>query len=147
MVERLIKSLLALSIGTVLVPAAYAGDGTLRVVATNVKSDQGSIVVWVYDNADSWLGDGWRTQKVTAVAGNRKDDSVTVELDLPPGGYALSVFQDLENDGKLARNFIGIPKEPAGMSNNLRPKFGPPRYKDAKFTIRDAPVEQRIELR
>lgn len=142
-----IKPLIALSMCTALAPAAFAGDGTLRVVATNVKSDQGSIVVWVYDDADKWLGDGWRTQKVTSVAGNRKDDSVSVELDLPPGEYALSVFQDLENDGKLARNFIGIPKEPAGLSNNLRPKFGPPRFKDAKFTIGDALVEQRIELR
>lgn len=141
------KSLIALALSAVVAPAGFAAAGTLRVVATNVKSDQGSIVVWVYDNADKWLGDGWRTQKVTAVAGNRKDDSVTVELDLPPGDYALSVFQDVENDGKLARNFIGIPKEPAGLSNNLRPKFGPPRFKDAKFTVGDALVEQRIELR
>lgn len=141
------KSLIALALSAVVAPAGFAAAGTLRVVATNVKSDQGSIVVWVYDDADKWLGDGWRTQKVTAVAGNRKDDSVTVELDLPPGDYALSVFQDVENDGKLARNFIGIPKEPAGLSNNLRPKFGPPRFKDAKFTVGDGLVEQRIELR
>lgn len=141
------NSSIALALFATLVPATFAAAGTLRVVATNVKSDQGSIVVWVYDDADKWLGDGWRTQKVTAVAGNRKDDSVTVELDLPPGEYALSVFHDAENDGKLARNFIGIPKEPAGLSNNLRPKFGPPRFKDAKFTVADALVEQRIELR
>jgi uncharacterized protein (DUF2141 family) len=126
--------------------AALAGEGTLRVVAADVRSDRGSIVVWVYDNADNWLSDRWRTRKAVAVAGNRADDSVTVQLDLPPGEYAFSVFQDLDDDGKLARNFIGIPKEPAGLSNNVRPKFGPPRYKDAKFTIGDTPVEQRIEL-
>ena len=41
-----------------------------------------------------------------------------------------------------------IPKEPAGLSNNARPRFGPPRYKDAKFAITtDALVEQKIELR
>jgi uncharacterized protein (DUF2141 family) len=141
------KSLAALALIATLVPAGIVAAGTLRVVATNVKSDEGSIIVWVYDDADKWLGDGWRTQKATPVAGNRKDDSVIIELDLPPGEYALSVFQDLENDGKLARNFIGIPREPAGLSNNLRPKFGPPRFKDAKFTVGDAAVEQRIELR
>jgi uncharacterized protein (DUF2141 family) len=126
---------------------APAGQSALRVVATNVKSDQGTIVVWVYDNADHWLSDRWRTQKAVAVPGNRTDDSVTLELDLPPGDYAFSVFQDLDDDGKLARNFIGIPKEPAGLSNNLRPKFGPPKFADAKFTIGDDPVEQRIALR
>lgn len=118
----------------------------LRVVATNVKSDEGSFIVWVYQDADTWLGDKWRTQKVVKVAGNRSDGTISVEIALPPGEYALSVFQDVNDDGKLARNFIGIPKEPAGLSNNLRPKFGPPRFKDAKFTVGDAPVEQRIEL-
>jgi len=119
----------------------------LRVVATNVKSDQGKIYIWVYDKKDDWLSDRYRTQKTITVAGNRTDDAVTMELLLPAGEYALSVFQDVNDDGKLARNFIGIPKEPAGLSNNLRPRFGPPKYKDAKFNLTvGAMVEQKIAL-
>jgi uncharacterized protein (DUF2141 family) len=119
----------------------------LRVVATNVKSDQGKIYIWVYDKKDDWLSDRYRTQKSVTVAGNRTDDTVTTELLLPAGEYALSVFQDVNDDGKLARNFIGIPKEPAGLSNNLRPRFGPPKYKDAKFNLTvGAMVEQKIAL-
>ena len=119
----------------------------LRVVATNVKSDQGKIYVWVYDKKDDWLSDRYRTQKSIKVAGNRTDDTVTLDLLLPAGEYALSVFQDVNDDGKLARNFIGIPKEPAGLSNNTRPRFGPPKYKDAVFTVTvDSLVEQKIEL-
>jgi len=119
----------------------------LRVVATNVKSDQGKIYLWVYDKKDDWLSDRYRTQKSVTVAGNRTDDTVTTELLLPAGEYALSVFQDVNDDGKLARNFIGIPKEPAGLSNNLRPRFGPPKYKDAKFNLTvGAMVEQKIAL-
>ena len=107
----------------------------LRVIATNVESDKGQVIVWVYDNKDDWLSDRYRTFKSVKVAGNRVGDSVTLELLLPPGEYALSVFQDLDDDTKLKSNFIGLPKEPAALSNNLRPKFGPPRYKDAAFTI------------
>ncbi len=129
-----------------------AADGAdlaanLRVVATNVKSDQGKIYIWVYDQKDDWLSDRYRTQKSVTVAGNRTDDTVTMELLLPAGEYALSVFQDVNDDGKLARNFIGIPKEPAGLSNNLRPRFGPPKYKDAKFNLTvGTMVEQKIAL-
>jgi uncharacterized protein (DUF2141 family) len=129
-----------------------AADGAdlaanLRVVATNVKSDQGKIYIWVYDQKDDWLSDRYRTQKSVTVAGNRTDDTVTMELLLPAGEYALSVFQDVNDDGKLARNFIGIPKEPAGLSNNLRPRFGPPKYKDAKFNLTAGTlVEQKIAL-
>ena len=119
----------------------------LRVVATNVKSDEGKIYVWVYDKKDDWLSDRYRTQKSVKVAGNRANDRVTVELLLPAGEYALSIFQDVNDDGKLARNFIGIPKEPSGLSNNVRPRFGPPKYKDSTFTVTvDALAEQKIAL-
>lgn len=128
-------------------PSLSAAGPNLRVTATNLQSDEGSFIVWVYDNPDSWLSDRWRTQKILRIAGNRADDAISVELTLPPGEYALSVFQDLNDDGKLERNFIGLPKEPAGLSNNLRPKFGPPKFEDAKFTVSDVPAEQRIELR
>lgn len=127
--------------------ALAADTSNLRVVATNVKSDQGKLYVWVYDKKDDWLSDRYRTQKSVAVAGNRTGDRITVELLLPAGEYALSVFQDVNDDGKLERNFIGMPKEPAGLSNNLRPKFGPPKYKDAAFTVKVAEtVEQKIAL-
>jgi uncharacterized protein (DUF2141 family) len=127
--------------------ALAADDANLRVVATNVKSDQGKLYVWVYDKKDDWLSDRYRTQKSVPVAGNRQGDKVTVELLLPAGEYALSIFQDVNDDGKLERNFIGLPKEPAGLSNNLRPKFGPPKYKDAAFPVTAGPVtEQKIEL-
>jgi uncharacterized protein (DUF2141 family) len=127
--------------------AVAADDVNLRVIATNVKSDQGKLYVWVYDKKDDWLSDRYRTQKSVAVAGNRSGDKVTLELLLPAGEYALSIFQDVNDDGKLERNFIGIPKEPAGLSNNLRPKFGPPKYKDAAFPVTVGSVtEQKIEL-
>ena len=129
--------------------AATAADGpNLRVVATNVKSDEGKLYVWVYDKKDDWLSSRYRTQKGVEVAGNRAGDRITVELLLPAGEYALSVFQDINDNGKLESNFIGIPKEPAGLSNNLRPRFGPPKYKDATFTVTAGAVtEQKIALR
>lgn len=125
-------------------PGAFAE--TLRVVVGNVQDERGSIVVQVYDSPDRWLGEQiFRVEKVT-VAGNRSGDSVTVELTLPAGEYALSVYQDTDGNGKMARNFVGLPKEPAGLSNNIVPRFGPPKYKDAKFELRGAPAEQRIKL-
>jgi uncharacterized protein (DUF2141 family) len=40
-----------------------------------------------------------------------------------------------------------MPKEPAGLSNNLRPRFGPPKYQDASFTVTAGVVtEQKIAL-
>lgn len=127
--------------------APALGITAVRVVATGIKTDQGKVCVWVYDKKDDWLSDRYRTQKCVAVAGNRQGDRLTLELELPAGEYALSVFQDENDDGKLQSNFLGIPKEPAGLSNNVRPRFGPPKYRDATFKLAPGEiVEQKIAL-
>ncbi len=138
-----------ISAALLLASAATAAEGpNLRIVATNIMSDEGKLYVWVYDKKDDWLSNRYSTQKSVKVAGKRAGDRITVELLLPAGEYALSVFQDVDDDGKLKRNFIGIPKEPAGLSNNLRPRFGPPKYRDAAFTVAAGAVtEQKIALR
>lgn len=42
---------------------------------------------------------------------------VSVQLDLPAGEYLFSFYHDINNNGKLDTNFLGIPKEPFGFSN------------------------------
>ena len=52
---------------------------------------------------------------------------------LPPGKYALSCFHDLNGNGKLDTNWMGIPNEPYGFSNNARPQFRAPKWAEAAF--------------
>jgi outer membrane protein len=54
---------------------------------------------------------------------------------IPPGEYALLVFFDENNNGRLDKNFIGIPNEPLGFANQYQPK-GPPSYQRATFTLK-----------
>lgn len=55
----------------------------------------------------------------------------------PPGRYAVSVYQDVNGNGRLDRNILGIPKEPAGASNNPKPHFGPPAFDECAFQLGD----------
>lgn len=48
---------------------------------------------------------------------------------------AVKVFQDLNNDQKLNTNSIGFPKEPWGVSNNVKPFLGPPNFQKMLFTV------------
>ena len=57
-----------------------------------------------------------------------------VLTDIPAGEYALLVYYDENENLKIDKNFIGIPTEPLGFSNNYRPK-GPPSYSRAAFTL------------
>lgn len=54
---------------------------------------------------------------------------------LKPGTYAVSLFEDKNSDGKLNTNFIGIPSEGFGVSNNPKVKNRPPKFKEASFDL------------
>jgi uncharacterized protein (DUF2141 family) len=52
---------------------------------------------------------------------------------LPPGRYAVSVYLDENGNRKLDTNWLGMPKEAVGVSNNPRGRMGPPRFEDSVF--------------
>ena len=64
---------------------------------------------------------------------------------LPSGRYSIRVMHDLDGNGKLNTNMVGMPREPWGFSNNAKGSFGPPSWKDAVFEV-SGDTEQRIEL-
>ncbi|GEM_PF-1454345 len=55
---------------------------------------------------------------------------------LPEGAYAVALFQDLDENGRINKNFLGIPTEPYGFSNDVRPKFSAPPFERARFYLR-----------
>ena len=47
--------------------------------------------------------------------------------------YAIAVFHDLNSNGKLDKNALGLPQEPYGFSNNARNTFSAPSFSQASF--------------
>lgn len=131
----LMLSIFFLSSGFLLVE-----NDTLRVEVTNFENKT-STKVWisVFSEKD-FLEKSIQTKSIIA-SGNK----VIVEFDLPPGEYEVSTYQDINSNSRLDRYFIGKPKEPYGFSNNVKP-FGPPNYKDCKFTLANSPKSISISL-
>jgi len=121
--------------------------GIVMVEISGLKDASGNVYIAVYDSDSSWLGDKTVMTKAVAIADALDGDLVRAELQLPMGDYALSAFFDVDNDGKLDANFIGMPKEPIAMSNNAMAKFGPPKYSDAVFTLGAEPIIQSMTMR
>ena len=46
----------------------------------------------------------------------------------------------LKRIGKLDTNFLGIPKEPYGFSNEKKGRFGPPKFKEVSFTLNKSSI-------
>jgi uncharacterized protein (DUF2141 family) len=66
---------------------------------------------------------------------------------VPKGEYAVAVFADMNGNGMLDSNFIGIPKEPVGVSRDAKGRFGPPKFADAAFKVGEGATALTIELK
>lgn len=66
---------------------------------------------------------------------------------LPFGEYAIAVYHDKNENGKIDTNFLGIPKEDYGFSNNARGRFGPASWQDSKFKVEDNFYSTSIKIK
>lgn len=108
-----------------------------------VNKNDGKMRLSVFDSKKAWLkrpmiGEWYDIETTEGV--------MSIVVELPAGEYAFHVFQDLDDNDKMKTNFIGIPKEPTGVSRDAKGKFGPPKYKDAVVTIGEEPVTLPINL-
>jgi uncharacterized protein (DUF2141 family) len=77
-----------------------------------------------------------------------KADSFTAVVPDPPSGkYAVSSYVDTNKNGRLDKNFLGVPKEMYGLSNDARGMFAPPAFSVTAFDIGASAVTQTIHLR
>lgn len=102
---------------------------TLTIEIDGIKKQKGAVLVMLCNSEASFLekGEGF-TAKVSG-------EKVIATYSVPKGEYAFSFFHDKNSNGKFDTNFIGIPTEPYGFSNNAKGFMGPPSYEKAKFTV------------
>lgn len=120
-------------------------DTTVTINLHGVASNEGQLVVTAFDSKKNWLKRPFATTTVSAA--DVTDDGVLIAvLELPPGDYAINAYHDLDSNGKMKTNFIGIPKEPTGVSNDAKGRFGPPKFKDAVLLVTEEPRSVEINL-
>lgn len=132
-----------------MVPAGAAAEPAARngmhVVVSGLRNDSGQIVCELYASPETFLKGANRAVARTSapIAGR----SAACEFaDIPPGQYAISVFHDENGNGKLDTNFLGIPREGVGTSNNPKGHFGPPRFAEASFQYSGGRLEMTIRV-
>ena len=67
-------------------------------------------------------------------------------INLPEGTYAIALFVDANENLKIDKNFLGIPKEQYGFSNNAMGKLSGPSFEQAKFQVKGSAI-QNIKLK
>ncbi len=105
----------------------------LTIKIENIGVIEGSIRIGVFNTKKNFLK---REAAIKHYYINVENTTEIIEInDLPKGDYAFSLFHDENSDDKCNLNFLGIPKEPYGFSNNIKPKFSAPSFEDCKFSL------------
>jgi len=115
---------------------------TIEIEITNIESSEGQIRIGLYNTEENWLKKPFRAVTIKIENGKSK----AMFDDVPKGIYAISLYHDENDNGQLDTNFLGIPKEDTGASNDAPANFGPPTWENAKFEITEATTKQTIKL-
>lgn len=121
-----------------------SGNGKLTVIITGFSNEEGNCRFaldnskFVYERDDTvWIG------KVLPIVNKQ----VVVVIDsIKYGEYAVRVFHDENKNEIVDTNFLGIPTEDYGYSNNVSSWFGPPSWERAKFIFNKPEMTIEIEV-
>jgi len=140
------KIIAAAALSMIAIPA---WADSLTVTVTNI-TERGEMHLAIYDDADVFENDngekgGAANGIIDGVIEMVDPGTATYSFDIPKGVYTIGIFVDVNLNNKMDTNFVGIPKEQYGFSNNAKGFMGPPTFKAASFTV-DGPTTQKIDL-
>ena len=112
--------------------SAQKNNYTITVTVDGIEKVYGNLVISLYNNAKFFPQDtGEYLSKTVPVNGT----SVTCIFNVPEGTYAIALYHDENDNNRCDRNFLGIPREGFGFSNNIKPSFSAPSFQACKFSV------------
>ncbi len=127
-------------------PVSAGETCTLVISISGMTSDSGTIYIALAHDENSYASS--RREAVRAVkVPVRSGQALARFTGLTPGYYAVKCFHDINDNGKLDKNLVGIPAEPFGFSNNYRVRFGPPSWDKSRFLLEKGEHTIHIKMR
>ncbi len=120
-------------------PEPERGANVISVEVRSLHSQRGQVLCFLYASAS-----GFPQEPAAAISRTTAPVSskgATCRFDgVRPGAYAVAVVHDEKGTGRLERNFMGIPTDGVGASNDPISHFGPPKFQDARFLYGGGPT-------
>ena len=120
--------------------------GTLIIEFTGLNNNKGKVLAGLYNDLKKFPKENKAIQNLKKAPTNNK--CIINAPDLPYGDYAVAAMHDENESGNMDFNFIGLPTEVYGFSNNKRPGLlGPPGFKACMFKINKPVVKIIIHMK
>lgn len=112
-------------------------QNTIEVSMTGFKTNDGKAKIGLFIEEATFL----REPEMTLSSEIVNHTSEVTFTDIPDGIYAISVYHDENDNGKLDLIMGVLPKEDNGTSNNPESVLGPPKWKDSIFEVKGGEVK------
>jgi len=142
-----IKSIFLLLFGVLILSANSIVKGktaNLTINVSGLKEIKGGIQLGLYNESASFPKPEYEFMVISILADS---SSVTYTIpELPVGEYAIALYHDINSDKACNKNWIGIPTEAYGFSNNVRVIFSAPSFEKTKFSlIEDSAINVKLK--
>jgi len=145
-IATLLTMLLAGSSDQSISESSIPVNGDLVISINNLKNTKGQIGILVFNKKEGFPSENAEALReiLAPISSSTMDYTFS---GLPYGEYAISIMHDENMNQRLDKNFLGIPKEGFGVSNNVVGKMGPPKFEKAVFQFQKNNQSVRIKIR
>ena len=134
-----------LSLALCLAQAASPQGSVIHVDVVGLRNNKGQVFCALYASAEGFPKDSHKAIRRDTSSISEKKASCEFS-GIESGTYAISVFHDENSNGKLDTNFLGIPREGVGASNDARGHMGPPKFDAAQFQFSGGRLNLKIAI-
>lgn len=120
--------ILSIVILLILCNISLSAQHKLKIVIQELENNEGMVILDLLDENEHHL---------EAYTGAICNHECTIIIDsLKTGQYAFRYIHDENHNKEMDTNWLGIPREGYGFSNNATGTFGPPKFSKTLFEVK-----------
>lgn len=122
-------------------------DSIIHVEISGLRNDKGRVLCALYSSAQAEAFPKKADKAVARLTAKIAEGRAVCDFSgIAAGIYAVSVVHDENSNGKLDTNFMGMPREGVGASNDAKGHMGPPKFSAASFRYEGGRMDLKIRL-
>jgi uncharacterized protein (DUF2141 family) len=118
----------------------------IHVKVLNIRNSMGNVACALFESSVGFPEEYLTSATNIIVIKVRHREARCDFADIAPGTYALAVVHDENMNGKLDTNWLGIPTEGYGFSNDATAFLGSPSFSAASFLYNGQNLDLTISL-
>jgi uncharacterized protein (DUF2141 family) len=118
----------------------------IHVKILDIRNSTGTVACALFESPEGFPNEFLRFATNIMIIKIRKSQARCDFEDIPPGTYAMAVVHDENMNGKLDSNWVGIPMEGYGFSNDAKAFLGAPSFTAASFLYDGRNIDLTMRL-